>query len=456
MLLLPNNMKCIAGHSDESGGHRWATQGIYVEALPDNRYAVAATDTRTLVLVEGVCPGDPGEYPEFGALVDAPNGGMKGLIPSGVWADIMAESSKATKKVSRPLLRSVAFQMADAKVEPERVDEETGEPIKNICTPAQVVMGWTNLEKSNTPTCLQIEGKFPPYRNILPKKRGKVQISIDPDYFIRVADTLKNMRPLGDKSQLRVEMDFTSNQKPIMFRFENVETNQKVQCMVMPLATDDNTMMWDGYSAGDGISTPEFWEAEAQRWKEEHEKAMVLSDKRFDLITDLQKQLRELKALPADRLVVARDVDAIESNHELSRERNELLEKIADYEKQTVISNERFEELIAAESRAEALSEAARGYEPANVVEAIDGEDLRGVIRELREKNDRLLQRTIELENAHATACSGTIDDRGELGTLRRQLDQYAGLEQELVQVRLQLQAREEDVALYRARLMGG
>lgn len=227
MLVLPNNLKCLSSFTDDGAGARWAIGGVQVEDAGKGQYVAAATDCKTLVIVEGKAK-KADEYPAVGALEGAPNGGTKGIIPAKLFAEVMADSAKKTKSCTRPILKTVAIQMS----------APTGIYGAEGYDPGQAVLGWTNLEQHSTPVTKLIEGRFPPYQDIIPKKAPLARIALDPEYIIRLGEVCKNMKPLVDKECCRVEVDFYGSHKPCIFRFENPDMEQNVTVLIMPLVSD--------------------------------------------------------------------------------------------------------------------------------------------------------------------------------------------------------------------------
>lgn len=299
MLLLQTNLRCLAAFADKKeSGARWAVTGIQVEELPDNRYVAVATDTHALCVIEGTNGGDPSDYPLFGALVDAPNGATKGLIPADVFKQVLTDAEKATKKVRgrKPILGNVAVIMSQGKTE-ERKDED-GVSV-TFTDPAVATFGFTNLEQEATPRTKLQEGRFPNYESVFPKGRGLCQFAMDPQFIIQMADVFKALKPTMDANTKRVEFDFYGESKPGVFRWYNAETNQSVKVLIMPLAGGGN--MLDGFPQAEGLCTPEFWEKVSQDLTKELKEAVAISDKRHDLLIEAQSENRRLERLLIDQ-----------------------------------------------------------------------------------------------------------------------------------------------------------
>lgn len=329
MILLHNNLACVASFTDKKeSGARWAVTGVQVEDRGDGKYTVAATDTKALIVVDGQ-GFDSSEYPAYGALVDAPNGGARGLIPGEVFKQVMADSAKNVKQkgyIRKPILNTVAVQMS----------APAGEYGSDKYDPGQAVLGWTNLNQHATPTTRLLDGRFPPYRDCIPK-RPLYTVALDPDYLIRAADALKQIKGLkGD--DCRLEFGFSNNEQPIVMRMHNEETNQKTTVLVMPLHTKPDDILLDGFSAGNGCNDEGFWEKEAQRLKKEYEVSTRLADQRYDLLTAKEKEIMSLRhgAKSAQEnegfaaCMVAKDEQIAELEEALLQVRRELAARESD------------------------------------------------------------------------------------------------------------------------------
>lgn len=307
-MLLPTNLACVANFADKKeAGARWAVTGVHVEAKDDG-YAVAATDCKALILVEGKYPEnqDPSEYPEYGLLKDARNGGVKGLIPAKLFADTFKEAAKNTKRSTKPILRNVAVVMADAVpevCETRKVTDGEGNTlvieggntkVVSPAIPAEVVMGWTNLESEATPKTRQSEGRFPPYRDIIPK-RGLYNVALDIDILINAGKALEGLKGLCGEGSKRVEVSFTSDQKPLLMRMKNEELQQTTTILLMPLHTEKYETGFDGFSWGQGVADETFWQKEAKEQKDNYEALLERFNDNEQEIRSLVSQLKSAK-----------------------------------------------------------------------------------------------------------------------------------------------------------------
>lgn len=288
MLLLPNNLACLAKSADtNTSGARWAVTGIQLESVDNGKgYVAVATDTKRLVVVEGGIQHDETDYPKPDALAAAPNGGTKALIPAEFWESMFKNAAKNTKKSRMPILKNVGIAMTDG------VMNEKGE----YTTPPSVTMGWTNVDQHEVSTSRIVEGRFPPYRDIIPK-RPTYTVAFEPQFLIDAVETLKTMMPASDKeNECRVEIGFTSDTKPIVMRMQNSDLGQKITILVMPLASGENDIAYDGFRFGTGVNDESYWSKEAAHWNEQYKIERDKAIDYHDQWTTCQGELAKAKA----------------------------------------------------------------------------------------------------------------------------------------------------------------
>ena len=148
--LLPLSLAGLADQAD--GGNsasRFALNGVRVEFGPGNTYTATATDTKVLVHVEGECVAEPEEYPtdNIPAMAHAPNGATLAMIPASFWKDSFRKAKTLTRRSRGDVLKSVAV----------------------VTGPTSTTMAATDLEKSQCDSSPNLDGRFPPYADILSK-----------------------------------------------------------------------------------------------------------------------------------------------------------------------------------------------------------------------------------------------------------------------------------------------
>src|SRR5262249_38953137 len=136
---------------------KFAMTGVQIE-VTENAYCAVATDSKRLLMVEGPCV-DANEFPELPTITDAPNGGSSALVPAKTWASTFAAAAKLTRKAAKakPALGNVATVIG-----------------KDVVT-----FGATDLEATAAEQTRQLDGRFPPYREIFPKAAAKMKVIVD-------------------------------------------------------------------------------------------------------------------------------------------------------------------------------------------------------------------------------------------------------------------------------------
>lgn len=156
--LLPPNLGRLAAHTDD-GTARFALNTVHVE-FDRSRFTAAATDTKVLVVVEGACDEDrEKEFPEIPALLAAPNGATKALVPAAAWDKAFRTASKIRH------VRKVT-------------------PMRNLaCVVGDVVTSFaaTNGEVTDFAQTANAVGKFPPFRDIFEKTEKRTAGGADVD-----------------------------------------------------------------------------------------------------------------------------------------------------------------------------------------------------------------------------------------------------------------------------------
>jgi hypothetical protein len=169
--LLPTNLAAI-GNLAASESTKFSMNCIKLE-LDDTTYRAIATDSKMIGIVEGCYVGDDKEYPEIPAMTNAPNGSSAALVPLKFWQDTMKAAAKLTRRYGRgngkPILASVAVKTSET----------------------EITLGCTDLDSSPVSSSRHIEGRYPPYKEVLPKNNALVEFFIDPDAMIKMLQTAK-------------------------------------------------------------------------------------------------------------------------------------------------------------------------------------------------------------------------------------------------------------------------
>ncbi len=162
MHLLPTNLGCIADCAAKEDT-RYAITGVHVKVNDDNTYRVEATDTHILAVVTGECvdKADLHPFSTYDPVCAAPNGKSESLINAKSFKDFFAKAKKVTQKASghKPILGSVATVIGEK----------------------ETTLGATDMEQRPVDRFTNLEGRYPPIRDIIPKstKKPVCKIRID-------------------------------------------------------------------------------------------------------------------------------------------------------------------------------------------------------------------------------------------------------------------------------------
>lgn len=210
MHLLPMALKAITPIADrKESGARWACTGIHVELRPDNGFLVSATDTKQLIIVEG--KGDSAdEYPESSAMQSSPNGEVTGIIPATVWGKVFGKAKSMVRANTKPILRNVAVRLGKGTASLSATDLKT-----------------TAFEQTD-----QVEGRFPPYKDIWPRQKPRVRFLVD---GVMLGELSKAVAQTADRDCVGVYITLYDPSKPIIIEPVEQNDNYHTKALIMPL-----------------------------------------------------------------------------------------------------------------------------------------------------------------------------------------------------------------------------
>lgn len=215
MIVLPPCISSLAAFADrKESGARWAVTGIHLEHVGD-KFIAAATDTKVLCVVEGKAVlDDKAGYPNTPTLMAVKEDPKvtTALIPAKFWADSFTQAGKI--KGGPDTLRNVAVKFGST----------------------DATFYATNLEKEMIQKSKYVEGRFPPWRDILPKTQPVMTVEFDPVYLANALAAVGKMQDAGEK---RCTLQLWSSSKPMLITLEQGEAARpdlKVTALVMPLA----------------------------------------------------------------------------------------------------------------------------------------------------------------------------------------------------------------------------
>jgi DNA polymerase III sliding clamp (beta) subunit (PCNA family) len=205
-VLLPAN---LAGLSKLAAAEnaRYALTGVRVEKQADG-YICVATDGRVMAMVSGVSE-DPDGFPA-GAMAEADIGeSTEVVIPIKSWNEAFKGIPRRTPK---DILRNVHVKLG----------------AKNS------LLTTTDFdEERRTIEARNVDGRYPPYKEVFPKGPAKVSITVDPRLLIKV---LTAALDFCDEEQRGVDLEIFSAETPMLVRKER--GSQKFAGVVMPLTRE--------------------------------------------------------------------------------------------------------------------------------------------------------------------------------------------------------------------------
>jgi hypothetical protein len=232
MIALPTNLAPVADVADtrDTTGGRFSLRAVNVEVKAtarlayaadghgppaeetDHSYRVSATDTKSLVVVEGAC-GTTDDVPGLNAVRSAPNRATSALVPLATFKGVFSGAAKATKRLrNRPELRQVFVSLS----------------------PEVATFGHTDAETEQVQATPLVSGRFPPAATFIDDTRRKptrATFSVDPK---RLADMLKTLASFCDGDTMRVDVEVRGENSPIVLTVST--PTQKVTGLVMPLS----------------------------------------------------------------------------------------------------------------------------------------------------------------------------------------------------------------------------
>jgi len=213
---------------------RYALTGVRLEIADADRRGLraVATDSKVLGMVEWQGD-DPANYPDLPGLSAAPNGATDALIPTTAWKTLAAPGKF---KCFKPVLRNTAA----------------------VLGPNVVTFGQTNLDTQNVQEHRQVEGRFPPYREIMPKGKPVLRLCVDPVLLARVLTTANAMA--CDDEHRRVELLFYDDSRPFLVRGH--AGNVQFTGLVMPLSYEDAKDKQKAHALADERFARKPWEPE--------------------------------------------------------------------------------------------------------------------------------------------------------------------------------------------------
>jgi DNA polymerase III sliding clamp (beta) subunit (PCNA family) len=186
--------RCAA---DDQG--RYSMNGVQVRDPGDGTFCCVSTNGRYLLIARGISPGDGRGH--LGCPPDRPI-----VVPTVAW-------NEAFRKV------------------PQLLDQPRG---SNKPKTVELALEGTKVRLSSNErsfTCDQIDGRFPDWTRILPKRGPAFTIYVNPDLLVDILTAVKQMIGEYDK----VTLAFWTDAEPLAVVAKSAETGLCIDGLVMPL-----------------------------------------------------------------------------------------------------------------------------------------------------------------------------------------------------------------------------
>jgi hypothetical protein len=193
--------------ADDQG--RWSMNGVEVTDPGDGTFCCVGTDGRYLLVVRGIQAGDG-----KGHLGCPPDRAV--LVPAVAWTEAFRKMPK--------LLDQPHWSKKPATVE--------------VALEGQKVR-LSGHERNFT--CDQVDGRFPDWRQVLPKKPPAFSIYVDPE---RLADLLKTVQGMIGESH-KVTLAFWKDSEPLAIVAREPETGLCLDGIIMPLTPSPSEVAKD-------------------------------------------------------------------------------------------------------------------------------------------------------------------------------------------------------------------
>lgn len=204
MLYNKNNFAIYANAAGKASNHP-ELQGVYI--TPDE---TVVTDTFTLICVSTPKGQDVKDFPQPPDGQEIKARKVHTIIPSSVAKSVM---SKIKLNQTLPILEHAI--------------------IKGFQKEERITFASTDLETWDETTANVVEGKFPEYKDIIPKEKPQAKVCVNIGYLSSVLSALaRTTSHLND-----VEIELHGADKPIVLRTSN--ENQKTLALVMPIRKED-------------------------------------------------------------------------------------------------------------------------------------------------------------------------------------------------------------------------
>lgn len=203
-LILPPNLAGLSKFTN-SQTTKYAVSGVQVNATDvEGGYKVVATDCTRVVIVEGVPATTTTDV--IPAMVDAPNGATSAIIPAKTFNKVLTAAGKQV--YSR-------FQQTQVVLS------------KEVTT-----LGNTDLDATNVEQTKNVEGRYPPIDEVMPKGEPIAKVSVDGKKAAEILTYLAKISTVvSDAGRVDLEIH-----KGMILVFKSQGTDQKATALLMGLS----------------------------------------------------------------------------------------------------------------------------------------------------------------------------------------------------------------------------
>jgi hypothetical protein len=204
-ICLPATLGPLARVAADDQG-RWSMNGVQVTDPGDGTFCCVGTDGRYLLVVRGIQVGD-----ERGHLGCPPDRSVN--VPAVAWTE--------------------AFRKMPKLLDPSSWSKKP--PMVQVALEGQKVR-LSGHERSFT--CDEIDGRFPDWKQVLPKKPPSFSIAVDPE---KLAELLKTVQGMIGESK-KVTLAFWKDNEPMAVVARNPDNGLCLDGILMPLTPSPSEM----------------------------------------------------------------------------------------------------------------------------------------------------------------------------------------------------------------------
>jgi DNA polymerase III sliding clamp (beta) subunit (PCNA family) len=231
-LHLPTTLGPLARCAADDQG-RYSMNGVQVRDPGDGTFCCGSTNGRYLLIARGISPGDG-----RGHLGCPPDRSI--VVPTVAW-------NEAFRKV------------------PQLLDQPRG---SNKPKTVEVALEGAKVRLSSHErsfTCDQIDGRFPDWTQVLPKRGPAFTIYVNADLLVDILTAVKQMIDESDK----VTLAFWSDTEPLAVVAKSAETGLCIDGLVMPLTPSPSQIQKEKDERAARAAEEEESEAEEQEGNNE-------------------------------------------------------------------------------------------------------------------------------------------------------------------------------------------